>query len=74
VHLDKSLLALGTPLLAIWPGRQEAAGGLIGEPGSGLLGDVGGMIVENQLDRRMGRTGGIEKLEEFDELAGDGDP
>jgi hypothetical protein len=32
------------------------------------------MIVENQLDRRMGRTGGIEKLEEFDELAGDGDP
>jgi hypothetical protein len=26
------------------------------------------MIVENQLDRRMGRVGGIEKLEEFDEL------
>jgi len=27
------------------------------------------MIVENQLDRRMGRIGGIEKLEKFDELA-----
>src|SRR5215831_15048768 len=50
-------------------GEFEAAGGLIGEPGSGLLGDVGGVIVEDQLDRRMGRIGGIEKLEEFDELA-----
>ena len=27
------------------------------------------MIVEDQLDRRAGRIGGIEKLEEFDELA-----
>ena len=50
-------------------GEFEAAGGLIGKPGSGLLGGVGGMIVEDQLDRRMGRIGGIEKLEEFDELA-----
>jgi hypothetical protein len=40
-----------------------------GERSSGLLGDVGGMIVEYQLDRRMGRIGVIEKLEEFDELA-----
>ena len=27
------------------------------------------MIVEDQLDRGAGRIGGIEKLEEFDELA-----
>jgi hypothetical protein len=27
------------------------------------------VIVENQLDRRVGRTGGIEQFEEFDELA-----
>ena len=27
------------------------------------------MIVEDQLDRRMGRIGGVEKLEKFDELA-----
>jgi hypothetical protein len=40
-----------------------------GERSSGLLGDVGGMIVEYQLDRRTGRIGGIEKLEEFDEFA-----
>ncbi len=40
----------------------EAAGGPIGEPSSGLLGDVGGMIVEDQLDGRMGRIGGIESM------------
>ena len=28
-----------------------------------------GMVVEDQLDRGAGRIGGIEKLEEFDELA-----
>ena len=50
-------------------GKFEAAGGLIGEPGSGLLGDLGRMIVEDQLNRRMGRIGAIEKLQEFDELA-----
>jgi len=27
------------------------------------------MIVEDQLNRRMGRIGGIEELKEFDELA-----
>jgi hypothetical protein len=36
---------------------------------SGLARDVRGMIVENQLDRGVGRIGGIEKLEEFDELS-----
>ena len=50
-------------------GEFEAAGGLIGEPGSSFLRDVGGVIVEDQLDRRMGRIGGVEKLKEFDELA-----
>jgi hypothetical protein len=33
------------------------------EPGSGLFGDMHGMIVEDQLDRRVGRRGGVEKRE-----------
>jgi hypothetical protein len=33
----------------------EAVRGLTGEPGSGLFGDMRGMIVEDQLDRRVGR-------------------
>ena len=36
-------------------GEFEAAGGLIGEPGFGFLGDVRGVIVEDQLDRGVGR-------------------
>jgi len=47
----------------------EAALGLQGEPSIGLLGDVGGMIVEDQLDRRVAGVGGIDLLEEFDERA-----
>jgi hypothetical protein len=39
------------------------------DPGSGLFGNVRGMIVEDQLDRRVGRIGGIEELDEFDEFA-----
>jgi hypothetical protein len=35
-------------------GEFEAVRGLIGEPGSGLFGDVGGMIVEDQLDVAAG--------------------
>ena len=50
-------------------GELEAAGRSRGEPSSGFSGDVCGMIVEDQLDRGAGRIGGIEKLEEFDELA-----
>ena len=38
-------------------------------PGSGLSGDVRGMIVEDQLDRGVNRTGGVEEFEEFDEFA-----
>ena len=33
----------------------EAALGLLGEPGLGFLGDVSGMIVEDDLDRGVGR-------------------
>src|ERR1700692_4189544 len=51
-------------------GEFEAADRLFGKPSLGLLGDVGGMIVEDQLDRCMGRIGGIDKLEKFDEFAG----
>jgi len=50
-------------------GEFEAAGRLIGEPSLGLLGDVRGVIVEDQPDRRMGRIGGVEELEQFDEFA-----
>src|SRR5437660_757764 len=47
----------------------ESAGGLLGEPSSGLPGDMGGMVVEDQVDRRMGRIGRVDQLEELDELA-----
>jgi hypothetical protein len=50
-------------------GELEAAGRLSGEPSLGFSGDMRRMVVENQLDRRTGRVSGIEKLEEFDELA-----
>jgi len=43
-------------------GEFETSGRPAGDPGLGLLGDVGGMIVEDQLDCRMGRIGGVEKL------------
>ena len=36
-------------------GELDAMGGLPRDPGYGLSGDVRGMIVENQLDRRVGR-------------------
>src|SRR5262249_52599822 len=49
-------------------GELEAAGGLLCKPGLCLLGDVCRMIVEDQLDRGMGRIGGIYQLEEFDEF------
>ena len=43
--------------------------GLLGEPSFGFLGNVRGMIVEDQLYRRVGWIGGVEKLEEFDKFA-----
>jgi hypothetical protein len=50
-------------------GELETVCGLLREPGFSLLGDMRGMVVEDQLDRCMGRIGSVEKLEEFDELA-----
>src|SRR5208337_3610364 len=47
----------------------ESTGRLLGEPSLGLLGDVRRMIVEDQLDRCVGRVGGIEELEELNEFA-----
>src|SRR5438874_5510437 len=53
-----------------WREREAEAACRSGvEPGSGFPRDVCRMIVEDQLDRGAGRIGGIEKLEEFDELA-----
>ena len=49
-------------------GKVEAAWRPGVEPGSGFPRNVCGMVVEDQLDRGAGRIGGIEKLEEFDEL------
>jgi len=46
----------------------EAVRGLLCDPGCGLFGDVRGVIVEDQLDCSVGRIGGVEKLEEFDEF------
>src|SRR5262249_56546126 len=50
-------------------GELKTADRSSGEPGSGLLRDVGGMIVEDEFDRGAGRITAIEKLEEFDELS-----
>ena len=50
-------------------GELEAAGRLIGEPSSRLLGDVRRMIIKDQVDRGMGWIGRVEKLEKLDELA-----
>src|SRR6516162_3694861 len=50
-------------------GEFETPGRLIGEPRSCLPGDVSRMIIEDQVDRRVGWIGRVEKLEELDELA-----
>ena len=50
-------------------GELEAAGRLIGEPSSRLLADVRRMIIKDEVDRRMGWIGCVEKLEKLDELA-----
>jgi hypothetical protein len=43
-------------------GKFEAMRRPLGKPGCGLPRDVGGMIVEDQLDRGRGRVGRIDKL------------
>ena len=50
-------------------GELEAPAWSGGEPGSGFSRDVCGMIIEDQLDRGAARISGIEKSEEFYELA-----
>jgi hypothetical protein len=50
-------------------GELEAAAWSDCEPSPGFSGNVRGMIVEDQLDRGASRIGGIEKLEELDELS-----
>ena len=50
-------------------GELEPASGLTAKPSSRLPGDMRGMIVEDQVDRRVGWVGGIEDLQELDELA-----
>ena len=47
----------------------KAANGLRRQPARGLARDMGGMVVENDLDRGVGRIGGIEQLEKFNEFA-----
>jgi hypothetical protein len=39
-----------------------------GEPSPGFFGDVRGMIIEDQLDRCVGRIGGVERFEKLDEF------
>ncbi len=50
-------------------GELEAARGLLGKPGFSLPGDMRGMIVEDGVDRGIGRIGFAETLEEGDELS-----
>ena len=50
-------------------GELEAPRGLLGKPGFGLPGDMRGMIIEDEVDRGVGRIGFVETHEERDELA-----
>ena len=50
-------------------GELEPVSGLVGDPSSRFPGDMRGMIVEDQVDCRVGWVGLIEELEELDELA-----
>jgi hypothetical protein len=47
----------------------KAANGLRGKPARGLARDMGGMVVENDLDRGVGGVGPVEELEKLDEFA-----
>src|SRR3979490_1144317 len=50
-------------------GEREASRWSSVEPGSCFSRYVGGIIIEDQLDRGAGRISGVETLEEFDELS-----
>ena len=47
----------------------EASDRLRGKPGRGLVRDVGGMVVEDDLDGGVGGVGGVEELEKLNEFA-----
>ena len=51
-------------------GELEASRWSSGEPSCCFSRYVGGMIIEDQLDRGAGRISGVEKLAEVDELSG----
>src|SRR5258708_20184282 len=53
-------------------GEVEPPSGWLGEPSSRLPGDMRRMIVEDQMDRGVGRVRRIEELEELDELTAAG--
>jgi hypothetical protein len=42
---------------------------LRGQPARGLARDMGGMVVEDDLDRGVGRVGGVEELKKLNEFA-----
>ena len=46
----------------------KAANRLRREPACRLARDMGGMVVENDLDCGVGGVGGVEELEELDEF------
>src|SRR5438132_14043634 len=53
-----------------WGEREgKAPDRLRGEPGRGLARDMGGMVIENDLDRGVGGVGTVEELEKLDEFA-----
>ena len=49
-------------------GELEPAGRLRGDPSAGFLGDVRRMIVEDQVDRCIGRVGRVEQGKELNEF------
>src|SRR5262252_1927177 len=49
--------------------ERKAANRLRGKPARGLARDMGGMVVENDLDRGVGRVSPVEELKKLDEFA-----
>jgi hypothetical protein len=47
----------------------KAANRLLREPACRLARDMGGMVVENDLDCGVGGVGGVEEVEKLDEFA-----
>src|SRR5208337_533965 len=69
-HLREEAFDQVEPGAVLWrEDEAEAAITLSGEPLVGCLGHMRRMIVQDNLDRRVGRVGRIELLEETDEFA-----